>query len=70
MSSSVIDIWAVICSTNVIGRYFFEVTVTGESYKKMFNDFTFSKNFTLKVKTFDFNKIESRIILQDKFEKN
>ena len=39
MNSPSVTVWIVICSTHVIGPYFFEGTVTGESYLKVFNDF-------------------------------
>ena len=35
--------WDAIDSTHVIGQYFFEVTVTGESYLKMFNIIAFPR---------------------------
>ena len=39
MNSLGITVWAAICSIHVIGLDFFEVTVTGSSYLKMFLEF-------------------------------
>ena len=43
VNSPGVTVWAAICSTHVIGPYFFEATVTGESYLKMLNDFAFPR---------------------------
>ena len=43
MNSSDIIVWTAICFTHVIGPYLFEVTVTGESYLKIFNDFVLAR---------------------------
>ena len=43
MNKPGVTVWATICSTSVIRPYFFVVTVTGESYLKMFNDFALAR---------------------------
>ena len=39
VNSSSIAAWSVLCFTHVIDPYFFERTVIGESYLKIFNNF-------------------------------
>ena len=38
LNSPVVTVWAGLCSSGLIGQFFFDKTVTAESYLKMFNE--------------------------------